>query len=936
MLQTWIRLGAVALASFALTAFATARQEPKGVLTPTGLRCEYLVNPLAVDVAKPRLSWELTTSSDKRNLTQTAYEIVVAKTRNLDGKDDRVWTSGVVKSPSTCQIEYEGPRLQAGQSVVWRVRVWDNLGGASEWSAPALWSVGLLNPQDWGSAKWIGDPTSPAAGTTPLPSPMLRKNFSTAHSKEKVDHAVVYVSALGLCDLWINERHVGDQALAPEWTDYTKHVQYQAYDVTNYIESGDNCIGALLGDGWYAGKVGLAGIVPGGPARAIYGRQPRLLVRLDISFADGTHRCIVSDNTWESTLTGPIVSNDLLDGETYDARREMRGWNKPGFDASAWAHAVEFDAPAAAVVAQPNGPIRVNRELHAVAITEPKPGVYIFDLGQNMVGWCRVTFTGKAGATITMRHAEVLNPHGSIYTANLRGAAQTDRYTFAADGPATYEPRFTYHGFRYVEVTGLSSKPPLDSLVGRVANSSAPEVGSFECSDPMVNRLWQNILWTQRGNLMGVPTDCPQRDERCGWMGDILAFAPTACFNMDMAAFLTKWIPDTRDAQAADGRFADFSPHPYGPDKRFSGVPAWGDAGVFVPWVAYRYYGDQRILAEQFDAAVRWVEYIRAKNPDLLWKKSRGNDYGDWLNADTLKLEGWPAKGAEVPKDVFATMFFYRSTQIVAEMAKVLGKTEEATKYGELADNIGRAFETAYISQDGAITGDTQAGYALALHFGLVPEALRAQATARMIDRFRPYDGQISTGFHSTLPLMTQLSLRGHNDDAYRLLLNRKMPSWGYEVDHGATTVWERWDGWVEGRGFQDPGMNSFAHYAIGAVGEWMYGTMLGIQPDSPGFASVVIHPHPGPDVEWANASYHSIRGPIACAWKQREKQLRLSVTIPPNVMAMVVLPTRDAAKATVDGKPLANSQDVTIEKSADSEVQCRVGSGSYEFVVQP
>ncbi len=495
-------------------------------------------------------------------------------------------------------------------------------------------------------------------------------------------------SALGLYDLWINGQRVGDHQLAPEWTDYTKRVQYQAYDVTGLIQDGENCVGAVLGDGWYAGKVGLAGIVPNGPRRAIYGRQPRVLVRLDLEYggADAAVTTLFSGDSWKTTLNGPIRANDLLDGETYDARMEMAGWSKAGFDDSAWKAAGVFEAPKAAVVAQPSEPIRVNRELHAVAMTEPSPGVYVFDLGQNMVGWCRVRLSGKAGKTVTLRHAEVLNPDGTIYTTNLRGAGQTDRYTFRADGEAVFEPRFTYHGFRYVEITGLEAKPSLDAMTGMVANSSAPEVGTFECSEPMLNRLWQNILWTQRGNLVGVPTDCPQRDERCGWMGDILAFAPTASFNMDMGAFFTKWVPDTRDAQAKDGRFADFSPQPYEPDKRFSGVPAWGDAGVFVPWVAYQYYGDRRMLAEQFDAAVRWVEYIHSKNPDLLWKNARGNDYGDWLNADTLKLAGWPAKGAEVPKDVFGTMFFFRSTQIVSEMAKVLGRADDAAKYGALAE----------------------------------------------------------------------------------------------------------------------------------------------------------------------------------------------------------------------------------------------------------
>jgi alpha-L-rhamnosidase len=930
------QLGAALLAA-ALTGLAVAA-EP-GLLEAANLRCEYLTDPLAVDTARPRLSWELTATGERRDLSQAAYELLVSSSPSFDDQT-LLWDTGKVASGRTCQIEYAGPRLKPRQQVFWRVRAWDNKGGAGDWSPAATWSAGLLAQEDWGGAQWIQDPAPPTKDTSPLPAPMMRRAFRV-EGRAPV-RAVVYATALGLYELSLNGKRIGNHLLAPEWTDYAKRVQYQAYDVSTLVHEGDNCIGAILGDGWYAGKIGLAHIVPKGPERAIYGREPKLLLRLCITDAQGRETSIVSDGSWQSTLDGPIRTDDLLDGETYDTRQDIPGWNtaapEPALDAKSWRPAAPVFIPQVAIVAQPNEPIRLTRELHAVALTEPKPGVFVYDLGQNMVGHCRWTFAGTPGTAVTLRHAEVLNQDGTIYTANLRGAAQTDRHTFATDKPETCEPRFTYHGFRYVEVTGLSSKPALSALTGRVSNSGCTEPSTFECSDPMVNRLWQNILWTQRGNLMGVPTDCPQRDERCGWMGDILAFAPTACFNMDMAAFLTKWVPDTRDAQAKDGRFADFSPHPYEPDKRFSGVPAWGDAGVFVPWVAYQYYGDTRILADQFDAAVRWIEYIHSKNPDLLWKNSRGNDYGDWLNADTLKLEGWPKKGAEVPKDVFATMYFFRSTQIVADMAKVLGRDADATKYGELADKIPEAFVAAYVKAadgDAAILkGDTQAGYALALHFGLIPEPLQAAATQRMVERFKPYDGQISTGFHSTLPLMTQLSQRGHNDEAYRLLLNRKMPSWGYEIDHGATTIWERWDGYVEGRGFQDPGMNSFAHYAIGSVGEWLFATMLGIKADEPGFAKVTIAPHPGPGIEWAKGTYRSIRGPIGVEWHQGQAGLRLSVTIPPNVAASVVLPRADPAKVTVDGRPVSAATEVTTEPTRDG-VACRVRSGTYEFVVR-
>jgi len=774
------------------------------------------------------------------------------------------------------------------------------------------------------------------SGYEPLAAPMFRKEFQVPAGGGRVTRATLYISALGVYDALLNGKPVTDHALAPEWTDYTQRVQYQAHDLTQAINPGANCLAVTVGDGWFAGKLGLAQIVPGGPPRAIYGRQPRLIAHLVIDRETGEPQHIITDTTWKTSVDGPTRTADLLDGETHDARKEKPGWDRTGFDDRAWAGAsVAQVPPTLRLVAQPNEPVRITRDLTPISITEPRPGAYVFDMGQNMVGWCRITMQGHAGQTVTLRHAEVLNPDGSIYTDNLRGAAQTDRYTFATDGAATFEPRFTYHGFRYVEVTGISETPTPAMLTGRAMNSDCPEAGEFECSDPMVNRLWQNIVWTLRDNLIGVPTDCPQRDERCGWMGDILAFAPTACFAVDMAAFYTKWIPDTRDAQAKDGRFPDFAPHPYDPEARFSGVPAWGDAGVFVPWTAYQFYGDTRMLADHFAAAAKWVEFVHSKNPGLLWKASRGNDYGDWLNADTLKLDNWPKEGAEVPKEVFATMFFYRSTQIVADMARVLGKTDEARKYAALAAEIRDAFAKEYLTAGGELRGNTQAGYALALQFGLIPEAQQQTATARMVERFKPYNGQISTGFHSTLPLMTQLSQRGHNDDAYRLLLNRKMPSWGYEIDHGATTVWERWDGYVEGRGFQNPGMNSFSHYAIGAVGEWMFGTMLGIAPASPGFAEVSIAPRPGPGVDRARASYRSIRGTILSEWKRSDAGLTFDMTIPPNTSALVRLPGRNADAITESGVPLRDSRTVRVLAPSDA-IYCRVGSGRYSFLVAP
>ena len=780
-------------------------------------------------------------------------------------------------------------------------------------------------------------------------APVFRKEFALP---AKPVRALLHISALGLYEAEMNGRRVGDHILAPEWTDYDIRVQYQTYDVTGMLETGKNAIGVTLGDGWYAGRIGLAHVVPNGLLWGIYGMNPKLIARLRIECADGTEVIIGTDDTWRWTRNGPIRRNDILDGVVYDARMELPGFSQPGFDDADWEGATVATHDAR-LVAQPNEPIRVTKELSSIAMTDPNPGVFIFDLGQNMVGRSRITARAPGGTVMTIRHGEALNPDGTLYTENLRGPFQINTYTFRGEGAEVFEPPFTYHGFRYVELTGLPEHPAADAVLGRVFHSDSPVVGSFECSDPMLNKLAENILWTQRANLMSSPTDCPQRDERLGWMGDIQVFAQTAIFNMDMVGFFTKWLQDVRDAQALDGRFPDFAPHPFGPNERFSGVPAWGDAGVFVPWRAYENYGDRRMLAQHYEAAKRWIRYIQRENPDLIWRNGRHNDYGDWLNGDTLILEDYPKEGGQVPKEVLATAFFARSTQFVSRMAEVLDNDAEAEEYQKLAEDIRAAFQRAFIDGDGRITGETQAGYALALHFGLVPEELHDAAVAHMVEAVQRYDGRISTGIQSTIRLMMQLTWNGHADVAYALALSREMPSWGYSIDQGATTIWERWDGYVEGRGFQNPGMNSFNHWALGAVGEWLFRVVGGINPENgdctkgsafsgaktglspfsaPAFKQFVIRPYPGGGLTWATTEYHSIRGPIRSAWRIENGKFTLNVTIPANTTAIVCVPTKDPATVTESGRPVSEVETVTHLRDQDGWAVYEVGSGEYVF----
>ncbi|HKP13330.1 MAG TPA: family 78 glycoside hydrolase catalytic domain, partial [Blastocatellia bacterium] len=551
------------------------------------MRCEYLVAPLAVDAREPRLSWAV--ESNARGARQAAYQILVASSAaNLAANRGDLWDTGKVTSNETVQINYQGKPLASRQECFWKVRLWDESGKPSRWSQPARWVMGLMDVGDW-SARWIGDKLPSVDNVS---ATMLRREFTLT---AKPRRAIVHASALGVYELHINGQRVGDQLLAPEFTDYYTRTQYQAYDVTALVREGENAVGAVLGDGWYAGGIGLAQALIKKP-RNIYGNHPRLIAQLEIDLSDGRKARIETNETWRTTREGPIRGSDILNGETYDARREMPGWDKPGFDDKVWSAADVASGVGTTLIAQPNEPIRVTREIKPLAVTEPKPGVYVFDMGQNMVGWCRLNVQGAAGTTVKLRHAEMLNPDGTIYTENLRIAQQTDAYTLRGGGAETYEPHFTYHGFRYVEVTGLANRPRADAITGRVFHSAMAETSGFETSDPALNKLWQNILWTQRGNMESIPTDCPQRDERLGWMGDIQIFVGTGIFNMDMAAFFTKWMRDVRDAQASDGRFADFSPHPFGKDKFFTGVAGWGDAGIVVPWRVWQHYGDKRML----------------------------------------------------------------------------------------------------------------------------------------------------------------------------------------------------------------------------------------------------------------------------------------------------------------------------------------------------
>jgi len=887
-----------------------------GVVAVSELRCEYRVNPLGIDIVKPRLSW--ITESGQRGQMQSAYQILVADSEEkLRRNQGGLWDSGKVESEQSNQVIYEGEPLKSRMRCYWKVRVWDKDGKASAWSEPAMWTVGLLKPRDL-QAKWIGydeelqnndnnEKSDPNALVLP-PPPYLRREFLVGRP---VRRAVVYASALGLYELHINGERVGEDYFTPGWTDYTTRVYYQTYEVTDLIKKGGNAIGAVLADGWYAGYLGF------GKKREHYGSKPRLFVQLEIEYENGHIQKVVTDKTWKAGY-GPILESDFLMGEIYDGRKEMPGWDTASFDDSSWAAAAVTDNSEGIGIVQsyPGETVQKIMEIKPKKLTEPEEGVYVFDMGQNFAGWVRLKVNGKAGTKVVLRFAEMLNPDGTIYTENLRAARCTDTYILKGKGKEFWEPQFTFHGFRYVEVTGYPGKPGIDAITGVVVHSAIPIAGSFECSSPMVNQLYSNIVWSQRGNFIEIPTDCPQRDERLGWTGDAQIFIRTATYNMDVSAFFTKWLVDLEDAQSDEGGFPDVAPRKV---AMGDGTAAWGDAGVICPWTIYKVYGDKRVIERHYESMKKWIGYLKENSKDLL-RPAKG--YGDWVSI-----------GSDTPKDVIATAYFAYSTRLVSKAAAVLGKDEDADKYEELFEQIKSAFNKAYVSEDGRIKGETQTCYLLGLYFDLLPEDIRESATQHLIEAIRKKDWHLSTGFVGLSYLVPTLADTGHLDIAYRLLNNDTFPSWGYSIKNGATTIWERWDGWTEEKGFQTPGMNSFNHYAFGSIGRWLFGSVAGIETDGPGYKRIIIQPRPGGGLNYAKASYKSINGKIVSDWKIKGGKFTLNVTIPANTTATVYVPAGDIKSVTEGGKPAVKAEAVSLLRMEDDSAVFAVGSGNYRFV---
>ncbi len=898
----------VALLAAAPALAAGAKAAPPSV---TRLRCEYKVDPLGIDATQPRLSWQL--QSAERGVVQSAYQVQVTRAGRT------LWDTGKVASDRSVHVPYAGPALESSARYTWRVRVWDGAGRASAWSAPASWEMGLLKPEDW-KARWIETGVSEDTKTS-QPAPMLRGAFAV---KGKVRSARAYVTSLGLYELEINGRRVGDQVFTPGWTSYGKRLQYQTYDVTALLRDGPNAIGATLGDGWFRGNLAYR------RQRNLYGASLALLCQLRIEGADGRVQVVGTDGTWKSA-TGPVRMSDIYNGETYDARLERPGWSTAGYDDKDWVPVKVAEPAKRALVAPAGPPVRKIEEIRPVKVLKTPAGETVVDMGQNMVGYVRLKVRGPAGTSVTLRHAEVLDKAGNFYTANLRAAKQQVTYVLKGAGEEVYEPHFSFQGFRYVAVEGWPGELTLDALTGVVVHSDMPVTGQFTASNPMLNQLQHNILWGQKGNFLDVPTDCPQRDERLGWTGDAQVFSRTAAFNMDVAGFFTKWLGDVAADQNAKGSVPFVVPDVLSQGDQFAGgSAAWADAATIIPWNMYLSYGDTRLLERQYPSMKAWVEYMRKRGRR---RRTSGTPASTSATGSPSPRPPpttpgpRPARTSSPPRST--------PTRRTSSSARrnVLGKKDEAAEYAALLPKIKEAFRKEFVTASGRVGENTQTAYALALQFDLLPEELRAEAARRLAAEVKTR-GHLTTGFVGTPYLCHVLSRYGHTDLAYRLLNRKEYPSWLYPVTQGATTIWERWDGLKPDGSFQDAGMNSFNHYAYGAIGEWMYRVVAGLEvdPAEPGYKHVLVQPQPGGGLASAEARLETLYGEAASGWSVADGKATVSATVPPNAHGTIRLPAATLAGVSESGGPVSAAPGVKRAVQEGDAVVVEVGSGSYRF----
>ncbi len=918
------------------------------------LRTEHLENPLGIDERSPRLSWQI--GASVRNILQGAYQVQAAQTAaQLYASSSLLWDSGKVASDQSQAILYKGPDLQSGQRCYWRVRIWDQDDHPSNWSELAWWEMGLLEEAawraDWIEVDWEEDPKAFN------PCPFFRRDFRI---DQPVKSARLYITAHGLYEAWLNGQRVGDQVFTPGYTDYDLRLQYQVYDVTALLQTGENALGAILGDGWYRGKVYGIG------SRTVYGQRLALLTMLKIETADGSQVVVSTGPEWQAK-SGPILKSDMKDGEVYDARLEMPGWASPGFDASAWMGVRVAAHPKKHLVASMGVPVRRKEIFSPKAVLKTPAGETVLDFGQNLAGVVRLKVQGPKGTTVRLRHGETLDKDGNFTVANLmltkpkKGEIpefQVVRYTLKGEGEEAYEPRFTVHGFRYVEVAGYPGEVSAENFSAVAIYSDMPPTGKFECSDPAINQLHHNVIWSMKGNFLDIPTDCPTR-ERAGWTGDAQVFAPTASFLMDTSAFFGKWLKDLSLVQFPNGMVGNFVPNPYRLTssmaenflKKTDGSSGWGDAVVIIPWEVYRAFGDVQVLERQYKSMKAWVDYLQATCRRSNWSKKlnpkywsnpayrarqgliwdTGYHWGEWLepgDGEPFKMISGLIKRMLFGEPLVATAYFAHAARILARTAGLLGKTDDAQAYGKLADQIKTAYCEEFIAPDGRIQPDKQASYVRVLAFDLAPEALKPAIVENLVRLIRASGNHIGTGFLSTPFLCQVLSENGHLEVAYDLLNQKTIPSWLYAVSKGATTIWESWEG-VKEDGTPQLSLN---HYSPGAIANFLHRTVAGISAAEPGYRRIIIRPQPGGGLTSAAASYDSVYGLIGSAWSVENGQMRMDVTIPPNTQAVVHLPGAKGDQVTESGGALSQASGAVRLVQNGKDTQVELGSGIFRF----
>lgn len=894
-------------------------QSGKQGITPEFLRCEYLVEPEGIDTKNPRLSWY--SESEQREQVQTAYQVLVASSlSNLEAGTADLWNTGKVLSDSSAYIPYHGKELSSGMQAFWKVKLWDKDGKESEWSKPGYWSMGLLEKSDW-KGKWIGldkavGNDNPDTEHRRLSARYLRKDFSL---KGEVKRATAYICGLGWHELYLNGQKIGDHVMSPGFTDYAKRSFYVTHDVTAQLKKGNNAVGTILGNGkYFAPRLT-------DPAKFIldYG-FPKLLLQINIEYADGSKDQVVSDVDWKVTANGPITENNEYDGEAYDARKEMPGWNMPGYDDSKWRKAELVTNLSEHLSAQMIDPLRITKTLKPVGMTNPSPGVYVFDMGQNMVGWTRLKMKGKKGTVVKQKFAELIFPDGNIDVSTMRGAKVTDKYILKGDGTEVYEPRFTYHGFRYVEVTGYPGTPDLSVIEGMVHHDDLEVVGQFECSNTMINSIYRNATWSISGNNRSIPTDCPQRDERLGWLGDRSGECVGESYIFDESKFYRKWTQDMFDGQHDDGRLHLIAPALL--DFNAEDV-TWPGTALYTVHMLYGQYGDLHYVEESYDNLKKWIDYMvsTAMTNGLVLR----DGLGDWCAPPLYRSSG-EVVHIKHNGGMIGSSSFHHMLGMMAEYAKLLGKEQDAEYYQGLVTKGKKAFNDLFLDTvSGKYIESSMTTNVLALAYDLVPEEYKKSVIDDLVLQIElTHDGNLGVGLIGMQNLMRVLTLNGRADIAYRFATQTTYPSWGYMVKNGATTIWERWNG-DKTRG----GMNSYNHVMmLGDFVEWLYGDLGGIRAGSPGFKTLEMNPVIVEDLSYVKASHKTMYGIVESNWEINNNTFHWNISIPVNVTATICVPAANEKDVMENGKKASKSQGVEFIRMSKKGAIFKVSSGKYSF----